>query len=602
MPLFVPTGPPENFGISVYIRPEGSKIGIEDLFNDRLGYGLSTTLGMVYAVGPDIIPVGADLTETLEWRDHTGAILGTTNILSYAATSSGPKSVQVTVTLSDAALSFVYSFSQDYSFTVDSLYPNDVIFEMPFLSEHGILRYVNMDISRTLSYFPKWSSAYKSTHSNTSKFLSPIFERVSFHTNDLDNIKANNHTLHRSASYEYPNKIRKLLAIRRPDFIETEYGHCKNLGSNSTMSLQSVQVAAVSRKPSVAILPVSNVMYAGENPMRLVVPSSIFIHSPNASLRDPHIVSVTGVTRSGKRITEKLNIESSVPLESINEFHLVLSVSGNPYPVTISNVLATHHSHTDQTLLPKRITDENGRYFTPEFSYEDDSLAVMNADLLSKNEEYRFSLPFTPDSMLVSNLLDVFLIKDNALYSAKLFLDYIDLKQVDSSTNNNDMLSVCDENARVGSVASVTVNTALLKAENPGGSFKLSVSNLGSDLYLKADKTLSSDKNSWVALSQAGDRVSMSFTVANDSPYIFELTIGTRSFSAMVYQNKLDFILIEEDVAEIFVHNKTLYGIDTVGSTDELSLIRLGFTTEDSYCQLAYPFETMRTIYDTRNL
>ena len=600
MPLFVLPEPPIDYGIPVYIRPEGTKIGIDGLLNDRSGYGLQVDLSMVYAVDDNVIPIGADLIEIIEWIDHTGTVLGSTEAISYFPSTGGSQSVEVKVTLSDAALNFTYSFSQDYSYSIDVLSSNILQFEVPYTSEHGILRYTNMDIKRTLSYFPKWSSAYKNHFSNTSKFLSPIFERISFHTNDLDEIVANNNTMHKYPSFEYKSKIRKILTIRSPDYISTEFGYCFNLGENSSMSLDSVQIGALHKIAADPITIINQDVYSGENKIRMSRPSTVYVKSDRASIQSIEVILITGIDYRGKHITEEITLDSALAVESINRYHVILNISGNTDIINITNAIDNQISYTDNTLLPKRITNSNGRYFTPLFDVDGLTLSVLNGDSIARNEEYKFLLPFEPDQILISNLLDVLLLKDNKVYSSKMFLDYNDLGQENSSINNNEMIWIEDENAMPGTTSMLTINTALLKSEHGEASIRVSISNDGNTYYLDGARNISPVKDSWINLSNTGDRVSIGINVSNSKEYVFglEVSVSAHKFYAMIYQNLLDFSVISDDVSTMFIHNKRLYFKDLANKTYDVKPIRLGFTTDESYSYIQYPFEDMEVIYN----
>lgn len=592
--------PPSLYGLPVSINTAGTGIVIDGLLNDRVGYGLQVDLSMTYSIGPNIIPDGASLVETIEWIDHTGLSLGTTDAISYFPSTEGAQSLEVIVTLSDPLLDFSYTFSQDYSYAVDVLYENIIKFFIPFISEHGILRYSNMDITRTLSYFPKWSSAYKNHFSNSSKILSPIFERVSFHTNDIDEIMASNNTIHKYPSYEYKSKIRKILTINSPDYIATELGHCFNLGENSSMSLDSVQIGAFNRSAADPISIISEEVFSGENKIRLSRPSTVYVKSSQASIQSTEVILIAGIDFRGKHITEEIVLDSALAVESINRYHVILSISGNSNIIEIRNAIEDDISYTDNTLLPKRITNRNGRYFTPLFTVEGKTLGVLNGDSIARNEEYKFLLPFEPDQVVISNLLDVILLKDNKIYSSKMFLDYHDLKQDNSSVNNNEMLWVEDENAVPGTATTLTINTSLLKSEHGSASVRISISNSGNTYYIDSARNVSSIKDSWIDLSKTGDRVSIGLDVQNDDQYIFGLEVSNSAhkFYAMIYQNKLDFSLVDEDVSTIFIHDKKLYFKNIAGDTQTAEPVRLGFTTDGSYSYIQYPFTDMEVIYN----
>lgn len=588
---------------SVTIKGEQTEITIVGVLNDSIRTGSEVVLSMTYELAPGAIPAWALPTEVISWIDHNGVDIGSGNSISYYPAEDGPQSVEVRVTLediSDPIKEYRYEFTQDYSYTVTQLESSTRIYEFQYQSSNGILRYDNMDIMRAMTYFPKWSSTYKSHFSNTSKILSPHFERVSFHTNDLDNILANNQTLHGRPSYEYSNTICKILTIRKPNYIKTEYGFCYHLGENSSMSIDSVPIGAFKRTIANPINFIDVGLYAGTQKVRLPKATVIYVQSPVATFQNQETVTISGISSRGNYISEEILLDSALPVEAINRYHMITSFSGNTEELRVSNFINHQISHVDRTALSKRIVNSRGIYFTPLFELDGNILHVLNGDLVAKNEEYKFILPYAPDRLLISNLLDVMLVYNNSLYCSKLFLDYTDLTQPNSSMNNNDFIWVNDENAAQHEEARLTINTDLLKADYPGSSIRISIKNNGEITYITSKSQLSSSRDSWILLSNTGNRISMVLNIDNDAPYEYGLEISNHKhiYYAMISQNKLDFIKVEEDVSDIYIHDKALYFIDQAGNTTVAKPIRLGFTTDDSYSYLHFPFKEIEVLYN----
>ena len=582
-----------------------------DVFNS--GYGISITalqsdsakigdvlqFNVVYFVDDALVPVGASPTTTIEWINHNGDVLGSGSTLTYEPTEDGYYSIQATVTIEDIAWPFLLEMTDGHSFYVAPLNGVDYVFKAPFEADHGKLIYSNMDIFRFLTYFPKWSSVYNSHYTNTSKLISPALERLSFMMSGIDEVMANDNSNTDHIPFGYKDYTRSILTITKPDFINTEYGFCANLGESSSMSLDSIPIGAIHKNLVSPIVKVRETMYAGDIRIRFPRPSVAYIYSERGSLESVEEVVVTGVNKLGQFINELVVIDSSVPIETVNEFMLITRISGNTGEIEISNYIDDRISWTERSTMGKRIVSHSGVYFNPRFDVTGTSLFISNGDKFSKNEEFKFSLPFEPDKILISNLLDVIVLKDQSLYSSKLMLDYYDLDSPGSSVNHNSFIWVDDENTAIGSSARLTINTDLIKKDSNATSIRISIRNGDAYEYLSEEGTLVASSDTWIRLSKAGNRISFDIPIQNDLPYICSLEDNSRIFPlyAMVYQNKIHLSKIDENITDMFIHNRELYVIDTLSDTYHSDAVRLGFITGEDRSYVQFPFETMELLY-----
>ncbi|RLA68392.1 MAG: hypothetical protein DRQ78_00780 [Epsilonproteobacteria bacterium] len=569
---------------------------------EEVRVGETLNFDVNYWIDPNSIPSGATPTTTIEWINHNGDVLGDQESISYTPDIPGWYSIQAVVLIEDIAYDFKVILSEGYTFNLLPLDDVDYKFSLSYSNDNNPINYSNMDIHRFLSYFPKWSSSHVNFFSNSSKFLSPQLEPISFMMDGVDSFMANNNTVMENVSFGYRTERIKLLTIDTPKYIRTEHGYCVNLGTVSTASLDGIVINAIEKVPAQKIDKVSYTIFAGEQEIRLITASTLYLkHDIESNTKpDTEYVLINGIDKYGNFITEKVLLNVFVPVETINEFLVVKRITGNSSAVIMSNYIESDITYLDKTLIDKRITDDNGIYFTPQFEVYDTTLLIKNSNKFSKPEEWKFKLPFEPDTVLVTNLLDVLMLKDNRLYSSKLMLDYYELSPPSSSVNNNSFIFVEDENAEVGTSSSITINTELLRSESLATNIQISIENNNIKQYLNKSGALTTEPNTWIPMNSTGNRIVVTINIDNTEPYIMELTDNTRSesYHAMIYQNKITPILIDEDVNSIFFHNKDLH-IENIASLSYTAKpIRLGFITDDRYSYIQHEFKEMEFIYE----
>jgi len=586
------------YSISPYIYSDNYTVAIIAHQSDSVRIGTELNFDLDYWVDPDQIPIGSNPTTTIEWINYEGDILGDQESISYTPVIPGWYSIQVEVILEDVAFDFYLRFSEGYTFYIEALQPSDNSFKLSYNNNHGTTVYSNMDTYRFLTYFPSWSSSHINFYSKSSKYISPQLERIAHILDNLDTIVTNNKS--NKKVFEYQEEWFKILTIEIPDYIHTEYGYCVNLGDITTASLSGTPISAISKDPTYNINKIRLESLAGFDRIRLPIPSTVYIRSKNALLHEHKFIIINGIDRYGKFITEKIILNSSVAVETINEYLVINRIERSEMDVSISNYLKEDISFNSDNSLLKRIVSRSGIYFIPEFEVYNETLLVKNADRVSRNEEFKFNLPFEPDEILITNLLDVILLKNNILYAAKLMLDYYQLSPPGSSVNHNSFIFVDDENAEVGSTVAVTINTSLLKSESAAEDIKISIMNRDIRLYLHPSGSLVPESDTWIKLNTTGNHITMSINVDNDDPYIFELKDASRTlpYHAMVYQNKIVPIKISEEVGDVYFHNKNIHIEDLASNSYMISPVRLGFVTDDRYSYLQYDFEKMELIYE----
>ncbi|RLA68529.1 MAG: hypothetical protein DRQ78_00135 [Epsilonproteobacteria bacterium] len=586
------------YSISPYIYSSSYTIAIIAHQDDEQKIGETLEFDVDYWIDPNSIPVGVTPVARVEWINHLGEVLGTEDHLIYKPDEPGWYSIQAEVIYEDEDDNFYLRLTEGYTFNILPLEGYRYGFILSYDSSYDKINYSNMDLFRFLTYMPSWSLAHKAHYSNTSKFISPQLERVSFVADNIDNIMSNNKSDIRAFGYQ--EHIMRILAIETPDYLRTEHGYCVNLGEISTSSLSSISIGAIKKEETYNVDKISMDIFAGEQQIRLPIPSRLYIKIKEERFSQTSDITLHGISKDGVFITERIKLQTYSAIETVNEYLFVSRITGSDMMITLSNYIENDISYIDDTCLDKRIASRDGIYFTPEFEIDNDTLLILNADRISKNEEFKFLLPFVPDTLLISNLLDIIMLKDNHLYTSKLMLDYYNLNSPGSSVNNNSFIWVDDENSAVGESVRITINTELLQSQSLSRNIKISIKNRDVKQYLNQYGLLVEESDTWLSLLNTSNRISISINIENDDPYIFELKEDSRdsSFYAMVYQNKVSKILIDKDVDNIYFYNKKLNIQDTSGNTYTAEPIRLGFVSDDRYCYIQHKFEEIELIYE----
>ncbi|RKZ92062.1 MAG: hypothetical protein DRQ43_09440 [Gammaproteobacteria bacterium] len=284
----------------------------------------------------------------------------------------------------------------------------------------------------------------------------------------------------------------------------------------------------------------------------------------------------------------------------MNEYLIITRITGMDSTVTVSNFIKDDISYVDKSILGERICNKEGVYFTPYYELDQNTLLISNSDRFSRNEEFKFYLPMVPDTLIINNLFDLLLLKDGELFSSKLMLNYYKLSAPNSSLNNNSYIYVEDENAAIGTTVKVVINTALLKEDAYDENIQISINNNGDEYFLGKTGLLDGDKDSWIPISTTGDRIVLSINVENKEDYTFSLSGSNRiqEYFAMIYQNELELKKVDQDVLEIFIHNKELVIVNNDLSSYIATPVRLGFITSDNYVYVQNDFDKIRLMYE----
>ena len=556
---------------------------------------------LVDSILVDIATYLASKTISYQWTIADGTIISTADSFIYTPTMAGVERYLLTVTLVDpSSILADIVLVDDHAVVVLPLL--EMLYEYTLSYKSLMMPYAisNMDIHKPLSLFPRWSSAYKEHISNASKFLSPILTPLAYIASDVDSILASSKKDGLHTPFGYPNGVYQSIILQDPVYIDTEHGPCTNYGSGAYMSLEHLQVGTIRLHPAAATQRVA-LDILPDDMLNLVLTKSSRLY---LSLIEEVVlsVSITGIAHDGMHTTEVLDLFGSSRIETMNSYKIITAIDSSGVGVRISNVLSGDtgdvSSIMTSQLLPRMVSSV-GNYFMPKYIQDENSLYISNGSLVSSTDLYKFDMGMVPDKLLINNLLDGIMLKDNALYSFKLSLDYSTVSLYSSNTNNNAFVTMEDPYTSIGSQATAVVNSSALLAEGLEGSMKISILHNDTRSYLTMDGILAAEPT-WIPLLAVDRRIVLPFSIEDAAPYtvIVELDSRRESYSAMTRTNSLGAIKLMDDISDIHMFNQQLI-ITTMGGDTKLAEgIKLGFTIDHGIAEFANHFNLIQPIYE----
>jgi hypothetical protein len=569
------------------------EIAREDSYNSGDVVSMTATVTVEHPAG--VLP-----TVAYEWIDHTGQVLGTDLSLSYIPAEDGWHSVQFSAQYESVPDNYARTISQDATFRVEEKQTITHSFNLGYTKALFDSAYSNMDIYRTLSGFPAWSSAHKNFFSNMSKLLSPLAEPISQTLDDLDGFIENNTNHDEVVRFGYRENQYEIISTEVPRMIKTEHGYCEYIGPHNIRSLESAPIRKLIKEDAGVVAMQDYQSDGTDSIMSFTYESTLYIFHPSASVEAPVEVSIRGFNGEGDTVAEKFSLYSNVPFETMNTYKAIFSVLSTE-AVSISTYLdlSKHHSSENGINLQKRIAGVGGGYFEPKLEVDGKSILVLNSTRTARNDEFKFEIDHEPDSIFLNNLMDVAYLSDGKVYTSKLMLDYYSLSQENSSTNINDFIVLDYDQTSIGSDVRVTIKCDKIKEEFGSAPVRLSISNSDATVYLSPKLELTEDKGTWIDLEYANNYIAFSMPIQNSDPYVYKLELSNRpdSFIAMNYLMPLQAFEAASDVSKLFIYNKKMHCENTDASISTLEPVRLAFTSGVNRLYLFNDFADSELIY-----
>jgi hypothetical protein len=433
----------------------------------------------------------------------------------------------------------------------------------------------NLDNSRFRSNFPKWSSTYQNYFANTSKLIQPILESYSGVLGNISEklaINVANPDFSFAQNYYYyvgpPN-----LAI--PNNILTEQGLVTYIGE-SDITYPGDFVATKANLISVE-LPIFKETV--NIPAVFSYPTYVFVRVLNASILNPAHLVIYGTNKEGIETSESITLPSEEFTITMNSYLSITRIICD-VAVEIVNYIDCSSNISYATIYgpQKKVTRLNGNYFQPGFTLGGNSLYLNDSNSIAREEIFKFILNRQPDKIFISHLLDVFYLKSNVLYSSKLYLDYQNKEQYNSTYNNNDFIFINNETPDVGDNLNITLNYPLIKSIYGGRLFRLKVISNNVTSFIDLSGNLGTE-NTWLIPSNIGSKINVPYVAtSDDTTFVLEFQTGNQSYCAGYYYNKLPEFILANNISDIFFKDSDLY-ITQAGNLFKLHPIRPYYTS-----------------------
>lgn len=550
---------------------------------------------------PTIVhPGGTSPTESYEWTNHLGDVIGALASITYVPPTEGFYSVQVEITYEDIGQSYERVITQDASFEVEARIENILTYNMSYLQDRVPDPYNNMDIHRFLSYMPKWSTAYKSFYSNYSKLISPIMEGLSMKIDDVDNLLENNLNIDDKNHFGYRAEEYEIVTLNIPNLIRTEHGFCSYIGEHGQASLETSPIKSITKRDPEHFSKESYTVGQDSSSISFSFSSNLYVKDEVASIDSPSTVVLVGIADDGTSIIETMSFISPMCRETINKFKAVFKIL-TEREITISNYidLSVDYSFENSINMQKRIANTRGGYFAPLFELDGKSILVLNGNEGSKRDEHKIELPVIPERLFITNLLDIVYLYNNSLYASKMMLDYYTVSAPNSSTNNNMFIYLDNENTSVDNSVEVVIDIDRIRSNLGSKSIRVKLENGDSVMYIDSSTSLVESPNTWLSLANAADRIVFSIPIENTDPYTISVSFDNRAdeMIAMNALNSPSFFKIADNINDIFIYDKELWCENDDTSFNIVDPVRLGFTSSHNRIHLFNNFNEVELIY-----
>lgn len=418
----------------------------------------------------------------------------------------------------------------------------------------------NLDNARFLSRFPKWSSANTNYFSNAAKIVAPILEQQSSVLGNLfERITLNT----RGSEIGYREKLYYLIlpnSTKIPDYVLTDKGPVKYIGEEATSYVGdwlASKATIVDTDNPVLKETITTV------PAILFQEANLFVRNADACIENPVTLVLYGVDTKGRELTEIITLASSEFYCTQNQYKAVTRVlCSETYELKTYLDTETDHSFNHTVGPQKRVTNINGDYFQPAFYLDEQYLYINNSNNLSKPEVFKFELQREPDKLFITNLLDVIYLVGTDVYSSKLYLDYVNKKQYNSTYNNNDFIVIDAETPSVDDTVTVTINTKAIAALYGESQFRIKVLD-STESYVDAYGATAIE-NFWNSSTNFGEKVYFTYDVEDntDTTFVLEIYNQLQEYTCGYYFNKLPEVKIATNASDLFYKNHKLF-IDT---------------------------------------
>lgn len=420
---------------------------------------------------------------------------------------------------------------------------------------------------------PKWSSAYNNHFSNMAKLLAPTNEGFSSIIGRAQEILVNNNP---EVPFGYQSTYWKYIApinVKLTKNILTEDGLVSYIGEFDDTLINDFPVTKINSVPTEQIIFNEAIVF----PYVFIEPSYVFIRVSGSNFDTPNTIIIYGLDIDGVELSESIDFFSNQYVISAFKYKAITRIVGENYELTDRldcDPSSDQISYTNSYGPQKRITTLEGEYFQPGFVVENNYIYVNNGNKFANNEVYKFTLLNTPDKIFISNTLDIFYTHNGLLCTSKMYQDYVELSQYNSTFNNNDFIVVDNVNPSINDTVLISVNIDLISKLYSNGKFRIRVISEDPDKYidLQGQDTI---ENKWFGINETGLKSYIPYIVLSESAVTFVLEIlnSNQEYTAGYYFNNLPEFRHFDQVDDLFFKNNELL-IEKAGVITKLDLVR----------------------------
>lgn len=339
----------------------------------------------------------------------------------------------------------------------------------------------NLEVNRLISYFPKWSFAFRNHYSKLTKLIFPLYDSILSSQSRIVHIAAcaiknSEHT------FEFKNKsLYRYISpyvdgYQKATSINTSDGVFENIGQLTDSWYDDYPVGAVKLMPcnqkTIASIACSPDSYFEP----LVLGSESFLYVSGAK----GTINIFGLDANGDQVSEKIEVTNKdVSFMTLNRYKIIVDVDTDS-EVMLSQLCSTM-SYKSKFVDYKRVADNTGSYFEPVFELDGRSITVTN----NGNTVYELELDsdYVDGKIFVTESLDiVFLTEDGSLKTAKPGIDLSLLNSANATYNNNGLVSINVEHISAGTTVVFTLNRKNIEALN--SAFCLSIVDNGVESFV----------------------------------------------------------------------------------------------------------------------